>query len=228
MKKWLLVFILKSNENPGSDLKMIESGVMSDFHMDVLQEISNIGLGNAATALAELLQKKVLIDVPKTCFLDLEQVFPLVGGLEEVVSCVNLSLEGDIEGTVLFIFAEHSTYNLIDMLLGQTVGSTRELDDMGESAVDEIGNVLTGSFLNAIGEMTGLTMTTSVPMFAFDMMGAILSASLVAGGHWDDKVLMIETLFFQNTEQIKGHFFLVPKTGSLVTLFEALGMPAEC
>ncbi len=207
---------------------MVERGEMSDFQMDALQEISNIGLGNAATALAELLQKKVVIDVPKACFLELEQVFPLVGGLEEVVSCVNLSLEGDIKGTVLFIFAEQSTYNLIDMLLGQESGSTRELDDMGESAVEEIGNVLTGSFLNAIGGMTGLTMTTSVPMFAFDMMGAILSASLVAGGHWDDKVLVIETLFFQNTEQIKGHFFLVPETGSLKTLFQALGMPIGC
>lgn len=207
---------------------MAEGELISNVHMDALQEISNIGLGNAATALAELLNKRVEIDVPKARFLDFEQVYALTGGIEEVVSCVNLSLEGDIPGTVMFMFSEESTYNLIDMLMGQELGTTSALDDMGVSAISEIGNVLTGSFINAIGGMTGLKMNTSVPMFAFDMLGAILSASLVASGYWGDKILVIETLFFQNYDQIKGHFFLLPETGALNGLFEALGMPVEC
>jgi chemotaxis protein CheC len=201
---------------------------MSEVYMDVLKEVSNIGLGNAATALADLLNKKVDIAVPKACFLDFEQVFSLVGGLEEVVSCVNLGVSGELPGTVLFIFTEKSTYRLVDMLVGQEAGATTELDAMGESAVMEIGNVLTGSFINAIGGMTGLAMNTTVPMFAFDMLGAILSTSLIASGHWDDKVLVIETRFFQEQDEIKGHFFLLPETGALGRLFEALGLPAEC
>ncbi len=206
---------------------MAESIVISDIHMDALQEISNIGLGNAATSLAELLNKKVDMSVPNACFFDFEQVFDMVGGLEEVVSCVHLGVEGDVPGTIMFIFSEQSTYNLVDMLMGQDLGSTTGLDNMGESAVAEIGNVLTGSFMNAIGGMTGLKMSTSVPMFAFDMLGAIMSSSMAASGYWDDHVLVIETLFFQNNESIKGHFFLLPETGALNRLFEALGMPAE-
>lgn len=201
---------------------------MADIHLDALQEISNIGLGNAATAMAELLQKRVDIAVPRATFMDIEQVFSLAGGLEEVVACVNLTVDGDVPGTVMFIFSERSTYRLVDMLMGQEAGATRELDAMGESAVMEIGNVLTGSFINAIGGMTGLKMNPSVPMFAFDMFGAILSASLVAGGYWEDKVLLIDTLFFENQEEIQGHFFLLPETGALNRLFEALGMPAGC
>lgn len=197
---------------------------MSDSHMDVLQEISNIGLGNAATALAELLNKKVDLAVPHATFLEVENIFPLVGGLEEVVACVNLSFDGDIAGTVMFIFAEENVYKLVDMLLAQEVGTTRELDPMGQSAIMEICNVLTGSFMNAIGNMTGLTMQSSVPLFAFDMMGAILSASLVASGHWDDQVLIIETMFLQDNDQIKGHFFLLPENGALSRLIEALGI----
>lgn len=205
---------------------MTDSGVMSEIHMDALREICNIGLGNAATALAELLHKKIEIAVPKACFLDFDQVFTLVGGMEDVVSCVNLSVEGDVPGTVMFMFTEESTYDLVDMLMDREIGSTSELDSLGESAVAEIGNVLTGSFINAIGGMTGLNMTTTVPMFAFDMLGAILSASLAASGHWEDQILVIETLFFQNNDRIKGHFFLLPETGALGSLFEALGMPA--
>ncbi|MCG9967957.1 chemotaxis protein CheC [Pelotomaculum terephthalicicum JT] len=203
---------------------MIKKKVIPDVYIDALQEISNIGLGNAATALAELLDKKVDMAVPKAFFFDVEEIFDMVGGPEEIVSCVFLNLEGDIHGTVLFIFTERSTYRLIEMLTGQEVGNVTELDVMGESAVSEIGNVLTGSFMNAIGGMTGLRMNTSVPMFAFDMFGAILSTSLVASGHWDDQVLFIETVFFQETDEIRGHFFMLPETGALNRLFEALGV----
>jgi chemotaxis protein CheC len=197
---------------------------MTYMHFDVLQEISNIGLGNAATALAELLQKRVDLEMPQATFVDMEQVFPMVGGLEDVVACVHLGFDGDIAGTVLFVFSEQSAYKLVDILLEREMGTTKELDELGDSTIMEIGNVLTGTFINAISSMTGLTMYTSVPMFAFDMIGAILSASLVASGHWDEKVLLIETNFVQNNEQIKGHFFLLPKTGFLNKLFMALGL----
>lgn len=203
---------------------MTEPRVIPDVYIDVLQEISNIGLGNAATALAELLNKKIDMAVPKALFVDVEKIFSLVGGPEEVVSCVFLNVEGDVRGTVLFIFTEPSTYRLVEMLMGLEAGTVTALDGMGESAVAEIGNVLTGSFMNAIGGMTGLTMNTSVPMFAFDMFGAILSTSLVASGHWDDQVLFIETLFFQEQDEINGLFYLLPETGALNRLFEALGI----
>lgn len=207
---------------------MTKSGKISEFHIDALKEVSNIGLGNAVTSLAELLNKKVNMAVPKATFLEIEQLFPLLGGLEEVVACVHLGVGGDVPGTVMFIFSEQSTYKLIDMLMGLEIGTTTELDKMGESAVMEIGNVLTGSFMNAIGSMTGLRITTSVPMFAFDMVGAILSSSLVASGYWEEKVLVIETLFFQEQDKIKGHFFLLPETGGLERIFEALGMQTGC
>jgi len=198
---------------------------MTHMHFDVLQEISNIGLGNAATSLAELLQKRVDLEVPQATFVDVEQVFSMVGGLEDVVACVHLGFEGDIAGTVMYIFTEQSVYKLVDILLNQEIGTTKELDELGNSIIMEIGNILTGTFINAISSMTGLNIYTSVPMFAFDMMGAILSASLVASGHWDEKVLLIETHFVQNNEQIKGHFFLLPETGFLNKLFMALGLP---
>lgn len=206
---------------------MAELEGISGLYMDALQEISNIGLGNAATALAELLNGKVNIAVPKAVFLNTEELFTLAGGPEEVVACVYLGVEGDVPGTILFIFKEQCAYRLVDMLMGREPGTSAGLDAMGESAVMEIGNVLTGSFINAIGSMTGLRMVTTVPMFAFDMLGAILSTSLVASGYWDDQILLIETLFFQENFQIKGHFFLLPQTGALNRIFEALGMPVK-
>ncbi len=203
---------------------MSDHQVLTETHMDVLKEISNIGLGNAATALATMVNKRIDMAVPQSKFLSMDEVMQLIGGLEEVVCCVSLRLEGDVPGQILFLFNLNSTFNLVDTLMGMEHGTTQELDEMGESAVKEIGNVLTGSFLSAIGTMTGLNMVPTVPMFATDMLGAVLSTSLVAGGYVEEHILMIETLLFEDHEQIRGHFFLITKQGSLETLFGSLGL----
>jgi len=204
--------------------KMINQWQMSEFHMDALQEVANIGLGNAATSMAELLNKKVDMAVPKAFFHEFEQVFALVGGMEDLVSCVIIGIEGGIAAAVMFLFDEQNTYRLVDLLMGREAGSTAGLDAMGESVIMEVGNILAGSFLNAIGEMTGLALKATVPIFAFDMLGAILSSSLIASGCWDDKVLVVETVFSQKQDPVVGHFFLLPEIGSLGRLFETLGI----
>lgn len=227
MKRFLLVFIEKSKNKlwwlKGWD-EVTDNRVLTDTHMDVLKEIGNIGLGNAATALATMVNRRIDMAVPQSKFLSLEEVMQLIGGLEEVVSCVSLGLEGDVPGQILFLFNQESTFNLIDMLMGFDKGTTQQMDEMGESVVKEIGNVLTGSFLGAISTMTGLNMIPTVPMFATDMLGAVLSTSMVAGGYVADHILMIETLLFEDKESIKGHFFLITTEGSLDTLFSSLGL----
>lgn len=203
---------------------MADHRVLTDTHLDVLKEIGNIGLGNAATALATMVNKRIDMAVPQSKFLSLEEVMQLIGGLEEVVSCVCLGLEGDVPGQILFVFNQESTFNLVDMLMGQEKGTTTVMDEMGESVVKEIGNVLTGSFLGAISTMTGLSLIPTVPMFATDMLGAVLSTSMVAGGYVEEHILTIETLLFEDQESIKGHFFLITQQGSLDTLFSSLGL----
>lgn len=203
---------------------MADNRVLTDTHLDVLKEIGNIGLGNAATALATMVNKRIDMAVPQSRFISLEEAMNLMGGLEESVCCVSLRLEGDVPGQILFLFNLTSTYNLVDMLMGMEQGTTKELDEMGESVVKEIGNVLTGSFLSAIGTMTGLVMSPTVPMFAVDMLGAVLSTSMVASGYVEEHILTIETVLFEDHEQIKGHFFLITEQGSLQTLFGSLGL----
>ncbi|GAB6180212.1 chemotaxis protein CheC [Desulfotomaculum defluvii] len=203
---------------------MTERQTLSDSHLDVLKEIGNIGLGNAATALATMVNKRIDMAVPQSKFLMLDDLMTLMGGLEEVVCCVSLRLEGDVPGQILFLFNLESTFKLVDMLMGMEQGTIQALDEMGESVVKEIGNVLTGSFLSAISTLTGLNMTPTVPMFATDMLGAVISTSMIAGGYVEDHILMIETVLFEDHEQIKGHFFLITEQGSLQKLFTSLGL----
>lgn len=208
--------------------KMEKKISLSDFHLDVLREISNIGMGNAVTSLAQLLDRRINMNVPLAGFVPFEETISMVGGPEELVSCVSLRISGDVPGVVLFVFDSRSTYGLVDLLMGKEPGATGELDEISESAVKEIGNVLTGSFIAATCQLTQLNMVTTVPMFAFDMLGAILTSLMVASGQVEEQVLVIQTKLFQEREtDINGHFFLLTEPGSIQKLFNALGFALE-
>ncbi|NLL18348.1 MAG: chemotaxis protein CheC [Clostridia bacterium] len=197
---------------------------ITGFQLEVLREIGNIGAGNAASSLATLLNKKVEMAVPKAGVMDFKEIFSLVGNEEEIVACINFNVSGKAPGKILFLLDESSTYQLVDMLLGRGIGTTKELDEIGQSTVKEIGNILTGSFITAFSEFTRLDFIGSVPAFAFDMLGAVLSAAFLEGGYFDERVLIIETTFYEEEVSINGHFFFVPATGSMETIFEALGL----
>lgn len=199
----------------------------SDLQIDALQEISNIGLGHAATSLAEMLDRKIDMGVPHADFISFERVIELIGGYEELVSCVSLELDGDINGLVFYIFNESSTYRLVDMLMGLEEGTTAELDEMATSTINEIGNILTGAFVSAISDFTQLRINTSVPIFAFDMLAAIFTTLVVAVGRpEDDSVMAIETNLFREDKKVNGHFFLLSEPKSIHKLFTALGIDA--
>ena len=196
----------------------------SPVYMDVLSEIGNIGIGNAATSLSKLVNGRIDMTVPRACFLPYEDIIALVGGPEELVVCIILRLEGDVPGTIIYIFHQESMFSLVDMLMSLEPGTTKELDAMGESVVMEIGNILTGSFISAISTMSQLHMVTTVPLFANDMLGAVLMTSLIDTGYIEDQVLLIETKLSQMNKEIKGNFFLFTDPEALEKLFASLGI----
>ncbi len=200
---------------------------LSSIQLDALREISNIGMGNAVTSLSQLLGMRINMDIILATFMPFEETVQLVGGYEELVSCVSIRLTGEVPGVVLFLFNEESTVNLVDLLMGLEPGTTKHLDEMGESVVKEVGNVLAGSFITAINNMTNLNIQPCVPMLAYDMLGAILTSLMVASGRIEDQVLVLETRLFQegSTKDIRGHFFLIAEPGSVGKLLEALGLP---
>ncbi len=200
----------------------------SNSEIDVLREIGNIGVGNAATALASLLQAKVSIKLPRVAFLELEEAIESIGGLEQPVVCVNLQVGGDISATLLFIFDQESACALVELLLDREKGTVTALDEMGRSVVMEIGNILTGSFTGAIATLTGLRLVPSVPVLAHDMLGALFTDSVASSGYLDERVLCIQTSFLGafNQDQVDSHMILLPDVDSLDHLFEALGVAA--
>ncbi len=192
--------------------------------IDVLSEIGNIGAGNAATSLANMINKKIDMRVPKVNVLDFKDVPGLLGGEEKPVCGIIFKLDGDLDGTIMFILALDSVKRLLDLLMPGL--AQEELDEMAISAIKEVGNILSGSYVSSLSSLTNLRINMSIPSVAIDMAGAILSVPAIQFGLVGDKILIIENDFFEESsdEAVQGFFFLIPDVESYDTLFGSLGI----
>lgn len=204
---------------------MTEYNPMDEMQFDVLREIGNIGSGHAATALARMLNQKIDIKVPKAELCDFNRLPAIVGGEENIVVGILLTLTDDVEGMMMFIMEKESAYNLIRKLMGTEIDSDEELDEIQRSALQEIGNIITGAYLSSLSDLTRLSISASIPYIAIDMAGAILSVPAIEFGKLGDKALMIEAEFGgDQKDKIEGYFLLIPTMESYSAIMSSLGM----
>lgn len=193
---------------------------LSMIQLDVLKEVSNIGAGNAATALSMLLSKKIDMSVPSVNVVRLEDVVEETG--ESEVSGTVVRVLGDIAGNILLVFKEDTVNKIIGKLVGTNEGINSE---MGQSVLCEIANIISASYMNSIAQLTNLAIAPSVPAVAYDMLGAILTTTFIESNQYDEYILDIETIFLDETEEnIGGHFYYIPMPGSLEKILKSIGI----
>jgi chemotaxis protein CheC len=197
---------------------------LNSLQMDVLTELGNIGSGNAATSLSNLVGKEIIINVPKVKILGFNEAVDFVGGPENLVVGVLIKLLGDIEGLILYIFEKNFVSTILNTFFGKKFDINIKLDDMDESTLKEIGNIMASSYVNAIGSMTDLFIDISVPSICVDMAGAILSVPAIEFAKLGNKVLFIDDSFSIGEDIIKSKMILVPEMDSLYLLFKKLGV----
>ena len=203
---------------------------ISSFHLDVLKEIGNIGAAHAATALSSLLNKKIDMKVPKVEMVTFDEMMEMAGGPENVVAGIYLQIEGDITGSMFFVLPVEQANRFIRSLVQDDTFDfqAETVTNIGASAMQELGNILSGSYLSALSDFTSLKIFPTVPALCVDMVGAIISFGLVEVSHLSDYVIVIDTALTEedlpNDENVKGHFFLLPDPESFTALFSALGV----
>lgn len=194
---------------------------LSETYIDVFKELGNIGVGNATTALASLLQSRVDMKVPQVKLLEFKDVGTVLGGEEQEMVGVYLSVKGDIFGSILFLVKKEVAIHLAGKVM-MGMGSD-EFGEMEISAFKEIANIITGAYLNALSSMTNLTMYPSVPYLTIDMAGAILSVPAVEFGIYSDSILLIQSHISDDID-IDGFFIMVPEPDSFEKILGSLGI----
>lgn len=205
---------------------------ISSIHLDLLKEIGNIGAGHAATALSQLLNKKIDMKVPNVQVVSFDEMMNMAGGAENVVAGVFLRIEGEAPGSMFFVLPIEQATSFIREMIGDESFSLENppYSEIGLSALQELGNILAGSYLSSLSDFTNLSLYPSVPALSIDMVGAIISYGLIELSHVSDYAIVIDTALNEDdmdvdVEYVKGHFFLLPDPDSFQIIFKSLGIP---
>jgi len=197
-------------------------------HLDVFKEIGNIGAGHAASALADILNRRISMSVPEASVLPFNDIVDVMHGPETLVAGVLIDVSGELNGYILLLLDMDDAMAMVSQALQEPARDTKapdfELNEMEKDTLLEIANILVGSFLSAISSFSGLGSTPAVPQLAIDMLGAIMSIAMIEYGKIGDSALFLKTQFNDLAGDINGHFFLIPDYNSYKILLNALGL----
>lgn len=190
----------------------------TELQLDALRELANIASGNAATSLAQMLGREVDLNVPRVLALPLPDAVEACGSPEESTVSVVIPLEGDVTGVVLLLIEPEGAEALCKLL------GVDAWDEIGESALREIGNILGTSCLNALASMTGLHLEPRPPHLTTDMLGAIVSSLALSQTATTELVLVLDSELAIADEPCSISFVLLPTEGGVSDLLAPLGL----
>lgn len=202
--------------------RTVETPLLRESELDALKEVANIGAGHAATALNQLVGRRIMIDVPRVEVCPIEEAAAAVGHAEGVVAAVLMQVLGDLTGRCLVLLDKNGALELVDTLLKREPGTTKVFAELEQSAVKETANILTGAYLGGLCDFLGLMLIPSVPSLAVDMGAAVLSTAYLNFGQDRDQVIILDTHFHLEPDRtLSGHFVLLPDPPSLNVILKA-------
>lgn len=196
------------------------------FNPEVLTELKrlvNEGLHEAQLVLSEMTGREISMTAPHVRVVPLERIPSLVGGAGKPVTCAYVEIRGDCGGYSMLVLEPDSACLLVDFLLEYPQNTTKALDEIGVSAISEVGNVTCSSFLRELADYTGLRLIPFPPIVVTDMLGAILSQIIAEMSLSSTKALLVDTSFRGKREKIRGFLVLLPRPESAVKIAERLG-----
>lgn len=208
-------------------MKITRYDEMNGLGLDLIREIGSIGTGNAATALSSLLEKGVRMTIPDVQILGYNEAIDFLGDPEEIVAAILVKMSGEINGMMLFILRLDFINEVLSSVMQQKIEDYYQLNVMETSALEEIGNIIISSYINAISTLSDVTINLSVPDIAVNMLGGILSVPMTEFGYETDKLMMISGQFITGGKTLQSDLLLMPDIDSLNFLMDRLGIANE-
>jgi chemotaxis protein CheC len=195
------------------------------MEMDALKEFVNVGTANAATALSKLIDRRIDVSVPAPKVVPLGDVPGLLGGPELPVTGLYFKIYGGITGSIVFFLPAESARAIVDILTaGLKTENEEEFTSIKRSALMELGNILTNSFLNALSSMVGESLFLSVPFYSEDYLGAVIDALLIEIAQAAEYAFLMDTIITVENSALAGNFIIFPDAASLEKIFSKMGL----
>lgn len=140
---------------------------LTEEQRDALQELMNISMGQAANALARLINAKITLSIPKIVVVSAGEFQRIFQSTEHWFT--RQSFVGLVKGEVLTLLAKEGTDTI-----GELLDYPVPMDEVSqEELLLELANILAGACLNVFSAQLGLNTKVSMPtMFSSQMRQA--------------------------------------------------------
>lgn len=193
----------------------MKNNEISNFDISVLTEIGNIGAGNAATALSQMINKTIGIEVPSVNICKLTDIPEVMGGAEEIRTGIFFSIKGTTDGYMMFILKEEDV-NRITGILSDIYGGGLD----SNSIMSEVANIIAGSYIGALANMMNGFIDLSPPQIGNDMIGSLIDSIISCLCTAGDKTVIIGTNLIIENEVISFSSALLLEMESLNKILE--------
>ncbi len=197
---------------------------LNGLELDAIREIGSIGTGNAATALSSMLGKKVRITIPEVRIMGYNEAIDWIGGPEVITAGVLVNMSGELNGIMLSVQQMEFVNMVLKHMVDRTVTCYEELTELDRSALVEVGNIMISTFINALCSLADISTRLTVPAFAVDMQGAILTVPMAVFGGQSDYIMTVGADFICEGRQVPCRLLLSPDIRSLNFLLKKLGV----
>ena len=191
---------------------------MHEQLMATLSTVSRDGAFRAGRGLSGLMGQEIAIHVPNVRLGTKADACDAVGGEEELVLGAYLSISGDITGHVMLLFPVSRALECVDFMCGQKPGTTTEPDELSESAIGELGNIVGSAFINALADHMNLILHPSPPNVIHDMAIALVQSVYAEVLSQGGDVVMMDAIFEDHSGRTAGLLIVAPDPVSLERL----------
>jgi len=201
----------------------MQSLKLNDLQKDALKEVGNIGAGHAATALSQLLNTTIKLTEPHIDVIKFKDLATRVGHENKIVAALHMYVRGEAPGQMVVLFDRENAFEFVNVFIRRIVGNIQIFDSIVDSTLKELGNIIAGSYLTALIQLTGINLLPSVPTLSYGTLQAAFRTLMSILP--DQDVFLVESGFLDKDGlQVSGQFILIPETGSLAPLLSVFGV----
>jgi chemotaxis protein CheC len=195
---------------------------LTEMQKSALTEAANIGSGHAARVLSEIMGRKVMIKIPSIEILTFEELSLGMKSKGDLIGA-GISVNGDIQASLTFVMKKAIAGFLCNMLMHKKESTSELSSERERSAIAEIGNIITSSYMSAISQLTGLSAAISTPKIFLKEADLAKAIKKSAGkSNCSDGMMCVKTVFTQIEMNVEGYLVFIPSQNSLGVILNAL------
>jgi chemotaxis protein CheC len=202
-----------------------ENLVLTEEQLDFIEEMMNIGAGNAATAMEQMLGLKTNVKIPLVKSFqpaDINSIYQNMVESTYNVTAAVMSLAGQVRGKIIFVVPDKDLVKLVSLAEKASPGGKKLSTNLDLSVIAEIGNILAGMYLTSIHDFCMLNIYHSIPKIKSDMLKTLFLDLFPKENFHNSHVILVINEFITASEQITCYILLVPDIDSMELFAQSL------